>query len=134
MFSELARQHKLTYILCVDDEQDILDVAKMCLEVVGGYKVTCCSNSVEAFDFIEKVQPDLILLDVMMPQLDGPTFLKNYRAKTSGSPIPIIFITARVRPGEVDDYLKLGANGVLAKPFDPMTLASQVSEIWESLS
>lgn len=73
-------------------------------------------------------QPDLILLDVMMPLMDGPTAFGNLRDQPETRDIPVVFITARTQPREVEELMKLGASGVIAKPFDPMTLASVVRE------
>jgi len=121
----------LERILYVEDEPDIQAVAKLALEMVGGYKVLICSGGQEALDKVGDYAPDLILLDVMMPGMDGPTTLKNLRANPATVMIPVIFLTAKVQPPEVAHYQALGALNVIAKPFDPMTLAAQVRQIWE---
>lgn len=120
---------KIPHILCVDDEQDILSVAKLSLETVGGYKVTTCSSGPEAVERIKDINPDLILLDVMMPHMGGPETLQALRTVTEAAITPIVFMTARVQPKEVEEYLQLGAAAVVHKPFDPMQLASQIGEI-----
>jgi CheY-like chemotaxis protein len=123
--------HKsVQHVLCVDDEGDILDVARMCLELVGGLRVSCCSSGREALDFVNENVPDLVLLDVMMPGLDGPATLKEMRSRPKLDAMPIVFMTARVQPAEVQAYKASGATGVVPKPFDPMTLASQINDIW----
>jgi two-component system OmpR family response regulator len=121
----------LQHILCVDDEADILEVAQLALETVGGYQVTCLNSGVEAVAKAEGIKPDLILLDVMMPLLDGPSTYAALRKIATLDRVPIIFMTARVQPKEVQKYLELGAAGVTAKPFDAMALASQLQTMWE---
>jgi CheY-like chemotaxis protein len=122
----------LERILYVEDEPDIQAVAKLALEMVGGYQVKICSSGQEALDALGGFEPDLILLDVMMPGMDGPTTLQNLRADPVTAGIPVIFLTAKVQPSEVARYQALGALNVIAKPFDPMTLAAEIRQIWES--
>jgi CheY-like chemotaxis protein len=122
---------RLQHILCIDDESDILEVAQLSLELVGGFKVTCLCSGRDAIDKAAAIAPDLILLDVMMPQLDGPSTLQALRRQTGLRDVPIVFMTARVQPAEVQQYLDLGAAGVTAKPFDAMTLPGQITEMWE---
>ena len=121
----------LQHILCIDDEADILEVAQLSLEMVGGFKVTCLGSGRDAIDKAALIKPDLILLDVMMPQLDGPSTLTALRAQADLQHVPIVFMTARVQPAEVQRYLDLGAAGVTAKPFDAMALPGQITEMWE---
>lgn len=122
---------KLQRILYVEDEPDIQAVAKLALEMVGGYQVIICSNGQQALDTVGDFVPDLILLDVMMPGMDGPATLQKLRANLPTASIPVIFLTAKVQPNEVAQYQALGALNVIAKPFDPMTLAAQVQKIWD---
>lgn len=124
---------KLTRILYVEDEPDIQTVARLALETLGGFTVEICSSGSEARSRVPHFQPQLILLDVMMPQMDGPTTLKMLRELSQFSRTPAIFMTAKVQPSEVEYYLGLGAVDVIPKPFDPMTLSSQVQAIWERL-
>jgi two-component system OmpR family response regulator len=121
---------ELRHILCVDDEDDILEVTKLCLESIGGFSVTCCSNGADIVSMVEREQPDLILLDVMMPHMDGPSTLRLLQQSSASSHVPVVFMTARVQPAEVGEYLGLGAVGVVAKPFDPMLISAQVADIW----
>lgn len=123
--------NQLQHILYVDDEDDIREVAKMSLEIIGGLTVTDFNNGKEAILKAESINPDIILLDVMMPIMDGPTTLKILRKNPALDNIPVIIMTARVQASEIDEYIQLGAAGVINKPFDPMKLASQVTEIWE---
>lgn len=86
----------------------------------------------KALEIVEEFKPDLILLDVMMPGMDGPTTFKKIRENPALAHTPVIFMTAKGQPGEVESYCKLGAAGVISKPFDPMTLPSEIREIVES--
>jgi CheY-like chemotaxis protein len=124
-------QHELKHILCIDDEPDVLSVAQLCLETVGGYHVSTASSGTEAIETTKILHPDVILLDMMMPDMDGQATLQQLRKNASLQDVPIIFMTARVREVEIKEYLSLGADDVLSKPFDPMMLASQVHAIWE---
>ncbi|WP_066557228.1 response regulator [Croceicoccus bisphenolivorans] len=114
-------------VLYVDDEPDIREIVCLSLELEPSLDVRDCSSGAEALEVACEWQPDLILLDVMMPGMDGPTTLARLRDMAETAAIPVVFITARVQPGESDHFLSLGAVGVLAKPFDPMTLAEQVA-------
>ena len=120
----------LQRVLYVEDEPDIQAVARLALEMVGGLTVKTCSSGEEALKEAPAFEPQLILLDVMMPGMDGPGTLKALRALPSLAAVPVIFMTAKVQPQEVAHYTGLGALGVIAKPFDPMTLAAQVRALW----
>ena len=121
----------LKRILYAEDEPDIQAVAKLALEMVGGFEVLICGSGIETLDKIGAFKPDLVLLDVMMPGMDGPTTLQKLRADPATAGIPVIFLTAKVQPSEVAQYQKWGALDVIAKPFDPMALATQVRTLWE---
>ena len=111
-------------ILYVDDEPDLREVACMALELDGDLEVRDCGSGAEALAMLETWTPDLVLLDVMMPEMDGPATFEAIRARQSE--LPIVFITARAQESDLRRLLALGANGVISKPFDPMTLAEQV--------
>ena len=99
---------------------------------VGGFTLRACASGKEALDAVAAgYVPDMILLDVMMPEMDGPTTLAQLRAFQSTAGQPAVFMTAKVQPAEIAYYKSLGARGVLAKPFDPMRLAQQVLQLWE---
>ena len=117
-------------ILYVEDEPDIQAVARIALETVGNYTLEVCSSGQEALDRAVAFEPDLILLDVMMPGLDGPDTLLELRKLDGLTDKPVIFMTAKVMDSEVQRYLDIGAIGVIPKPFDPMSLAAQVRSIW----
>jgi two-component system OmpR family response regulator len=121
----------LQRILYVEDEPDIQAVAKLALEMVGGFTVKICSSGEEALREAVIFAPDLILLDVMMPGMDGPTTLSALRALPELTAVPVLFMTAKVQPQELARYKSLGALGVIPKPFDPMNLAGQVRMIWD---
>lgn len=121
----------LQRILYVEDEPDIRTVAKLALEMVGGYTVKICASGDEALREAANFAPDMILLDVMMPGMDGPTTLKALREQPALAQVPVAFMTAKVQPAEVAYFRSLGARDVIAKPFDPMALAAQVRAIWE---
>jgi two-component system OmpR family response regulator len=120
----------LNHILCIDDEEDILQVAKLALEAVGGFRVSLCRGSESAVEQALQVKPDLVLLDVMMPVMDGPATLKKLHEPGACPDLPVIFMTAKARPEELRAFLDLGAIGVLSKPFDPMTLPDQIRSLW----
>ena len=122
---------ELNKILYVEDEPDIQAVARIALETVGQLTLEICSSGQEALDKAAAFDPDLILLDVMMPGLDGPDTLLEQRKLDGFSSKPVIFMTAKVMDSEVQRYLDLGAIGVIPKPFDPMGLAGQVKSIWQ---
>jgi two-component system, OmpR family, response regulator len=122
----------LQRILYVEDEVDIQAVAKLALEMVGGFTVKICSSGEEAMKEAVAFAPDMILLDVMMPGMDGPGTLAALRTLPSLATVPVAFMTAKVQPQEVAHYKSLGARDVIAKPFDPMTLADKVRAIWKS--
>lgn len=120
----------LARILYVEDEPDIRMVAQMALEAVGGFTVIACPSGSEALAAAPTAQADLLLLDVMMPGMDGPSTLKALRALPATAATPVIFMTAKVQAAEVAQYRALGAIDVIHKPFDPMALSAQISRIW----
>ncbi|MFZ6863834.1 response regulator [Undibacterium sp. Ji67W] len=121
----------LANILYVEDDPDIQTVAQIALEVVGGFALKTCSSGMQALNEINSgFVPDLLLLDVMMPNMDGPTTLAELRKLPSTEKTPVIFMTAKVQSSELDYYKSLGAIGVIAKPFDPMELSTQVMKLW----
>lgn len=121
----------LERILYAEDDSDIQQIAIIALETVGGFKVKTCNDGLDALAAIENFGPQLLLLDVMMPNMDGPKALAKIREIDAFKKTPAIFMTAKVQQEEVKKYLDMGAVGVIAKPFDPMTLAVQIQDIWE---
>ncbi len=124
-------QNDLQRIMMVEDDTDIQIVARMSLEAVGGFTVEICSDGHEALQKVAEFAPDLVLLDVMMPDMDGPTVLKHLRSGEQTRDLPIVFMTAKAQAHEVQSYLQMGALAVISKPFDPMALPATLSGIWD---
>ncbi len=120
----------LARILYVEDEPDIRAVAQMALEAVGGFVVVACASGSEALAAAPNANADLLLLDVMMPGMDGPSTLKALRDMPATANTPVIFMTAKVQATEIAQYRELGAIDVIHKPFDPMELSAQIQRIW----
>lgn len=122
----------LNRILHVDDEQDIREVAKLALEGVGGFTLESCESGAEALEKLPGFNPDMILLDIMMPGMDGPSTLEALRKLPEAVETPVVFMTAKVQAHELKAFGALGVVDVIVKPFDPMTLSDRVREIWSS--
>lgn len=121
---------ELNRILHVDDEGDIREIGKLALEAVGGFTVESCASGKEALQRGPSFAPDLFLLDVMMPGMDGPATLRALREIPSLKDTPAVFMTAKAQPSEIESFKTMGAVDVIIKPFDPMGLAQQLSDIW----
>jgi two-component system, OmpR family, response regulator len=119
-------------ILYVEDDVDIQKIVTMTLEDIGGYKLKTCSSGTEALQAAEEFNPDLFLLDVMIPEMDGPSILKEIRKNPKFDNVPAIFISAEVLGHELIKYSDLGALGVIRKPFDPITLSKTISVLYQS--
>lgn len=120
----------LRRVMYVDDEPDIRQIVQAALELAPGLLVCLSESGQQALAIAGHLPPDLMLLDVMMPGLDGPGTLLRLRADPALARIPVIFMTAKAMPQEVARFRQMGAIGVIAKPFDPMLLANQVLGIW----
>ena len=123
----------LREILYVDDEPDIREIVQMALGLVPTLSINTADSGTRALQSMQASKPDLVLLDVMMPNMDGPTTLQHMRSQPELQSIPVIFMTAKAMPQEVARFRALGAAAVIAKPFDPMALAEHVFKIWEGL-
>lgn len=121
---------ELRRILFVEDEPDIREIVRLTLELVGGFEVQACATGNEALQRLQNFIPDFILLDVMMPDMDGPATLVALRALPGMQTLPVAFVTAKAQPAEIAQLRALGATGVIAKPFDPITLPEQVRALW----
>jgi len=121
---------QLKKILYVEDDESIAEVVMMTLEDFGDFQVQHCPSGQEAVDAFSVFKPDLVLLDVMMPGMDGPTALQHIRKLPGGSSIPVIFMTAKAQVHQQQEYLDLGALGVIVKPFDPTTLCDQLRQLY----
>ena len=117
------------HILLVDDEDDIREVAGLTLEAVGGWRVSTARSGSEAIAKASTEHPDAILLDVMMPGIDGPTTFGRLQADPSTRGIPVILLTAKAQSADLRYFAALGVAGVLTKPFNPMSLPEQVAEV-----
>ena len=120
----------LTRILHVEDEPDIREIVRLALALIGRYTVESCASGQQAIERAPGFRPDIILLDVMMPGMSGPETLAALRGLDAGVDAPAVFMTAKSRMAEFDDLRALGAVDVIAKPFDPLTVSEQVSQIW----
>lgn len=120
---------EINTILLVDDEPDIRTIAELSLSQVGGWKTILASSGAQALTLAAAHEPDLILLDVMMPEMDGVATFQALASNEATREIPVIFMTARVQSHERERYVGFGAAGVIAKPFDPMRLPDDIRGI-----
>lgn len=116
-------------VLLVDDDPDIRRIGQLSLKAVGKFEVTLARSGAEAVELALQKRPDVILLDMMMPNMDGPSTLSALKQHPSLFAVPVIFMTARANNQDVDLFLDLGAIGVIAKPFDPMAISNQVCKL-----
>ena len=118
-------------VLYVDDEPDIREIAGLALQLDPGMSVRLAASGAEALGMIDADgwRPDVILLDVMMPEMDGPSVLKALRERPNVAAIPVVFITARTQSQDRQRLLQLGAVAVIGKPFDPMSLAKELRSV-----
>jgi len=121
-----AMQHR---ILIIDDEDDIREIAAMSLETAAGWEVMVANSGAQGLARAATYQPDAILLDVMMPGMDGPTTFRELRKNPATARIPVLFLTAKVQATDRRSFANLGVQAVLVKPFDPMTLSAQISAV-----
>lgn len=115
-------------ILVIDDEDDIQEVVQLCLKTVGGWEVLTAGSGNEGLAKAEAEQPDAILLDVMMPDIDGIATFQKLQANTATRHIPVILLTAKVQAADQRRFAELGVVGTISKPFDPLNLTSQIAE------
>jgi CheY-like chemotaxis protein len=120
-------------VLIIDDEEDIRQVAALSLETVAGWDVLMATSGANGIVRAEEEKPDAILLDVMMPGMDGPTTFQQLQKNPATAAIPVVLLTAKVQAADKKRFSDLGVAGVLFKPFDPLTLAQQIAEAvgWE---
>ncbi|MBW4575418.1 MAG: response regulator [Aphanothece sp. CMT-3BRIN-NPC111] len=118
-------------ILVIDDETDIQEVVQLCLEITVGWTVMIASSGTEGLLVAEAEQPNGILLDVMMPDLDGSATFAKLQAKASTRDIPVVLLTAKLQPADRRRFDEIGVKGIIEKPFDPVNLANQIAELLE---
>ncbi len=116
-------------VLLIDDEDDIREVAQMSLEMTVGWNIESANCGAAGIEKALAVGPDAILLDVMMPDMDGPTTFLKMREHEALARTPVILLTAKVQAADKERFQEIGVTGVIAKPFDPMSLADQVIEL-----
>jgi CheY-like chemotaxis protein len=121
-------------LLVIDDDDGIREVAQVSVEVVAGWEVMTAASGTEGLERARAERPDAILLDVMMPGLDGPSTLDRLRADDDLRATPVIFLTAKVQAAERTKFAAMDVAGLIAKPFDPMELAGQIATLlgWPS--
>ena len=121
---------ELKKILYVEDEADIRLIVQIALEDIAGFDLKSCASGYEAIAEVEAFKPQLILLDVMMPGLDGPATLLELRKLPEVKKIPVIFMTARIQDKEIAQYKGIGIQDIISKPFEPLTLADTLRNFW----
>ncbi|MFM9428773.1 CheY-like chemotaxis protein [Variovorax sp. GrIS 2.14] len=121
----------LRRVMCVEDDADIRLILEFSLRAVGGLEVCLVASGQAALAQVEAFQPDLVLLDVMMPGWSGPQTLQALRDLPCMAGVPVVFLTAKAMPDQVEDLLQYGATGVIVKPFDPVRLPQDVRMYWE---
>ncbi|MDH5355650.1 MAG: response regulator [Gammaproteobacteria bacterium] len=122
---------ELRRILYVEDEPDIRAVTKVALEKIGNFEVKICASGQEALECAQAFSPDLFLLDVMMPGMDGPETLTALREISQLKEIPAMFMTAKIQVQEVEELKTMGVIDVISKPFDVLKLSEQLRESWD---
>ena len=127
--SEGAGSGSARRVLVVDDDDSIREVAQMALEIVGGFTVLTASSGTQAWEVVQREHPDALLLDVMMPGMDGPTLLSHLRGHPDTEDLPVIFLTAKIQADDRRDWNGLDIAGVIAKPFDPMGLPQEMARM-----
>lgn len=123
---------ELRKLLYLEDDPFISEVATMALEEFSDLEVLHCDRGIKAIEAFEVFQPDMLLFDVMLPDMDGVETLAEIRKLTNGEGVPVIFMTAKAQTHEQQQYIDMGAVSVIVKPFDAFTLGDQLKSIWSS--
>jgi CheY-like chemotaxis protein len=123
----------LNRICYVEDDEDIQRIVRMSLERIGKMTVAIVGDPTTAIDAMTAFGPDLVLLDWMMPRMDGPTVFRAMKERPETRSLPVVFITAKASQGELDEVVALGAVGAISKPFSPKDLPDQLRAIWAKL-
>lgn len=122
---------ELKKILYAEDEPDVQTIVELTIQTMSDYEIKICNNGKKLLECVEEYEPDLILLDVMMPEMDGPATFKNLQANENTKSIPVIFVTAKAQVHEVEKFKEIGSWGVITKPFAVMSLCDELQKIWE---
>jgi len=126
-------QRPLERICYVEDDEDIQRIVRMSLERVGKMTVEIVTDPLQAIDVINAFRPDLVMLDWMMPGMDGPALFRKMKELPATSTLPVVFITAKAAQRDLDELMRLGAAGAISKPFSPKDLPEQLRAIWSKL-
>ena len=124
----------LQRILIADDEPDILEISRIALEAVGGFEVSVCSSGKTLLERLPEFGPDLVIVDVLMPDMTGPEVFEEIRRQPQFNDVPVIYLTGVIQEEELEDLQKTGVADIILKPFDPMTLADRINGVWKSNS
>ena len=123
----------LNRICYVEDDEDIQRIVRMSLERVGKMTVEVVGDPTMAIEAINAFKPDLVMLDWMMPKMDGPTLFRQMQSRPDTKALPVVFITAKASQRDLDELMKMGAVATISKPFSPKDLPEQLREIWKKL-
>jgi CheY-like chemotaxis protein len=123
---------KLERILLVEDDPDIQFIARMALQRISGYQVEVCNNGIEALQKLPLFQPQMVVMDMMMPEMDGLTTFQEMRKIPAFAHLPVVIMTAKAQAHEIENYKREGINDVIIKPFEPAELGKQLEQIWQS--
>lgn len=121
---------ELKKILYAEDEPDVQTVVELTIQSMSNYEIKLCNNGKILLECVEDYNPDLILLDVMMPEMDGPTTFRNLQLNEKTKDIPVIFMTAKAQVHEIEIFKETGVLGIITKPFDPINLCNDIQKIW----
>ena len=127
------RQEPLQRVLCVEDDDDIRRILRLSLEKIGRMTVGLVADPMQAIEAMVAFKPDLVMLDWMMPGMDGPTLLARMRERAETRALPVVFLTAKASQRELAELRELGAAGAISKPFAPKDLPDQLRAIWNGL-
>ena len=123
----------LSRVCYVEDDEDIQRIVRMSLERIGKMTVSVVSDPTKAIDAMIAFKPDLVMLDWMMPKMDGPTLFKQMKTRPEVSGLPVVFITAKAAQHDLDELISLGAAGTISKPFSPKDLPDQLRALWSKV-
>lgn len=123
---------ELKKILYAEDEPDVQTIVELTIQTMSNYEIKIVNNGKKLIECVEEYNPDLVLLDVMMPEMDGPTTFKTLQNNEKTKHIPVIFVTAKAQVHEVESFKEIGSWGVITKPFKVMELCSDIQAIWDS--
>jgi DNA-binding response OmpR family regulator len=121
----------LQRILIADDEPDILEISRIALETVGGFEVSVCSSGKTLLERLPEFGPDLVIVDVLMPDMTGPEVFEEIRRRPEYDEVPVIYLTGVIQEEELEDLRETGVADIILKPFDPMTLADRINGVWK---